>query len=195
MPIAALRLSSQSSRLSPTLTFASASLSSREFERGRDGCCFSAEYSSSNLWCLHPIMCLAGVQRLERFLREQGIPGQPYTPFSGNAKDFFRAKKESESKPMELSHRIVPRVLLFFDQMLKTRFSFPPYAQNFVSTVPKLVWTSLLTSEISVTDAILMFDLPMSGRQVSCHVDEVGMKAVTEMGLPGFIFFMLELDS
>ncbi|KAL5997495.1 hypothetical protein ACLOJK_008425 [Asimina triloba] len=52
-------------------------------------------------------------KRLEKELRKQGIRGPLYKPFSGNLKDNFKALKEAQAKPMELSHRILPRVSPF----------------------------------------------------------------------------------
>ncbi|KAL5997481.1 hypothetical protein ACLOJK_008411 [Asimina triloba] len=57
-------------------------------------------------------------KRLERELRKQGIHGPPYKSLSGNLIDNARAMMEARTKPMELSHRIVPRVLPFIHQTM-----------------------------------------------------------------------------
>ncbi|KAL6001306.1 hypothetical protein ACLOJK_007040 [Asimina triloba] len=59
-------------------------------------------------------------KRLEKALRKQGIRGPPYRPFSGNLKDNSIALQEARSKPMELSHRIAPRVSPFYHQTVQT---------------------------------------------------------------------------
>eukprot|EP00262_Sarcandra_glabra_P005670 TRINITY_DN1742_c0_g1_i2.p1 TRINITY_DN1742_c0_g1~~TRINITY_DN1742_c0_g1_i2.p1 ORF type:complete len:530 (-),score=76.33 TRINITY_DN1742_c0_g1_i2:25-1614(-) len=52
-------------------------------------------------------------KRMEKFLREQGIRGPPYRLMFGNLKEFLAMMKEARSKPMNLSHKIVPRVSPF----------------------------------------------------------------------------------
>ncbi|XP_059655642.1 cytochrome P450 CYP749A22-like [Cornus florida] len=50
--------------------------------------------------------------RIQRALRSQGINGPPYRFLHGNTKEIFRMRKESNSKPMEISsHNIFPRIL------------------------------------------------------------------------------------
>ncbi|URE12660.1 secologanin synthase-like [Musa troglodytarum] len=46
---------------------------------------------------------------LERHLRQQGIRGNPYRFFYGDLKDAMHARIIASSKPMDLSHQIVPR--------------------------------------------------------------------------------------
>ncbi|KAF9596061.1 hypothetical protein IFM89_006988 [Coptis chinensis] len=53
-------------------------------------------------------------KRMEKYLREQGINGPPYKLFYGNLKEMVGMMIEARSRPMELSHRIIPRVLPFF---------------------------------------------------------------------------------
>ncbi|XP_059650949.1 cytochrome P450 CYP749A22-like [Cornus florida] len=49
--------------------------------------------------------------RVQRALRSQGIKGPSYRFFHGNTKEILRLRKESTSKPMELSHHLFPRIL------------------------------------------------------------------------------------
>eukprot|EP00262_Sarcandra_glabra_P012798 TRINITY_DN337_c0_g1_i11.p1 TRINITY_DN337_c0_g1~~TRINITY_DN337_c0_g1_i11.p1 ORF type:complete len:514 (-),score=56.25 TRINITY_DN337_c0_g1_i11:277-1818(-) len=50
---------------------------------------------------------------MQRYLRKHGIKGPPYRLLYGNLKENVMMSKEARSKPMSLSHRIVPRVLPF----------------------------------------------------------------------------------
>ncbi|XP_059655640.1 cytochrome P450 CYP749A22-like isoform X2 [Cornus florida] len=50
--------------------------------------------------------------RIQRALRSQGINGPSYRFIHGNTKEIFKMRKESTSKPMELSsHNLFPRIL------------------------------------------------------------------------------------
>nr|ALG05129.1 cytochrome P450 [Sinopodophyllum hexandrum] len=51
--------------------------------------------------------------KLGKYLSEQGIKGPPYYFLHGNLKQNLFAIKQAQSKPMELSHRIVPRLMPF----------------------------------------------------------------------------------
>ncbi|KAF5199594.1 Cytochrome p450 [Thalictrum thalictroides] len=55
-------------------------------------------------------------RKLEKCLRQQGINGRPYKFLKGNVEDLGRMMMEARSKPMELSHRIVPRVIPFIHE-------------------------------------------------------------------------------
>ncbi|KAK9092523.1 hypothetical protein Syun_027434 [Stephania yunnanensis] len=57
--------------------------------------------------------------KLERQLRRQGIKGPPYKLFHGGLKDNSAALMEAQSKPMKLSHSILPRVLPFIHQTVQ----------------------------------------------------------------------------
>ncbi|CAI9100697.1 OLC1v1037853C1 [Oldenlandia corymbosa var. corymbosa] len=46
---------------------------------------------------------------LERRLRQEGIRGNSYTPLIGDMRDFTKQITEAWSKPMSLSHQILPR--------------------------------------------------------------------------------------
>ncbi|XP_042493970.1 cytochrome P450 CYP72A219-like [Macadamia integrifolia] len=58
-------------------------------------------------------------KKLERLLQEQGIKVTPYNLLFGDLKEFQRMFKEAQSKPMNLSHDIVPRVLPFHLQTIQ----------------------------------------------------------------------------
>ncbi|OIW06810.1 hypothetical protein TanjilG_03705 [Lupinus angustifolius] len=55
-------------------------------------------------------------KKLEKFLREQGLKGNPYRPLSGDLNDLSKSKKEAESKPMPISDDIIPRVSSYLHQ-------------------------------------------------------------------------------
>ncbi|KAG5055990.1 hypothetical protein JHK85_008500 [Glycine max] len=59
-------------------------------------------------------------KRLERLLREQGLQGNPYRLLVGDLKEIMNMQKEVTSKPMNLSHDIVPRVFSFLQHTLNT---------------------------------------------------------------------------
>ncbi|PIA26895.1 hypothetical protein AQUCO_08600045v1 [Aquilegia coerulea] len=50
-------------------------------------------------------------KKTEKYLREQGIKGYSYKFMYGSTKEMVKTTKEGRSKPMELSHQIVPRVM------------------------------------------------------------------------------------
>ncbi|CAN6446430.1 unnamed protein product [Victoria cruziana] len=56
---------------------------------------------------------------IQRWLRKQGIDGPTYQLFFGNARETMRMFMEAGSKPMSFSHDIAPRVLPFFDDVVK----------------------------------------------------------------------------
>ncbi|KAF8408891.1 hypothetical protein HHK36_004960 [Tetracentron sinense] len=58
-------------------------------------------------------------KKLEKYLREQGINGHPYRLLSGDLKENTMLTKEAQSKPMNLSHDIVPRVVPPLHQTIK----------------------------------------------------------------------------
>ncbi|XP_077228014.1 cytochrome P450 CYP72A616-like isoform X1 [Tasmannia lanceolata] len=57
--------------------------------------------------------------KVERYLKEQGIKGPPYKLLYGNMKDIISFMMKEQSKPMNLSHQIVPRVYPFQYEMMK----------------------------------------------------------------------------
>ncbi|PIA32941.1 hypothetical protein AQUCO_04300123v1 [Aquilegia coerulea] len=65
--------------------------------------------------------------KMEKCLRKQGITGLPYKLLYGNMKEISNLRTKVRSKPMEYSHRIVPRILPFINQTI------PTYGKTFVS--------------------------------------------------------------
>ena len=59
--------------------------------------------------------------RLQKLFKDQGIVGPPYRVLIGNIMEDVRSIKEAWSKPMNLSHKIVPRVIPFIHQIV-TRY-------------------------------------------------------------------------
>ncbi|PIA27723.1 hypothetical protein AQUCO_07600112v1, partial [Aquilegia coerulea] len=57
---------------------------------------------------------------LEKQLKQQGIKGTSYKFLYGDLKDYARLFKEASSKPMNLTHHIVPRVMPFINETVKT---------------------------------------------------------------------------
>ncbi|KAH7655772.1 Secologanin synthase protein [Dioscorea alata] len=55
---------------------------------------------------------------LEMQLRRQGLRGNKYRPLA-DIKDEAASFKEAWSRPMELTHKIIPRVIPYDHQMLK----------------------------------------------------------------------------
>ncbi|XP_059068674.1 cytochrome P450 734A1-like [Cryptomeria japonica] len=64
--------------------------------------------------------------QVKKFSEAQGISGPPYRLFSGNSTDITRMTDEQNSKPMALSHDILPRVLPHLHQWSKS------YGQDFI---------------------------------------------------------------
>ncbi|PIA27681.1 hypothetical protein AQUCO_07600090v1, partial [Aquilegia coerulea] len=57
---------------------------------------------------------------LEKQLKQQGIKGTSYKVLHGDLKDYGRMFKEAWSKPLNLTHSIVPYVIPFFNQIVQT---------------------------------------------------------------------------
>lgn len=58
-------------------------------------------------------------RRLERALRARGLRGTHYRFLHGDLGDNARLGKEARSRPIPLSHRIIPRVLPHLHQAVK----------------------------------------------------------------------------
>lgn len=56
---------------------------------------------------------------LEKQLRKQGLMGSPYKFLLGDMKEFGGSIINARSKPMDLHHKIVPRTLPFFAQLIQ----------------------------------------------------------------------------
>uniref|UniRef100_A0A7N1A6Q8 Cytochrome P450 n=1 Tax=Kalanchoe fedtschenkoi TaxID=63787 RepID=A0A7N1A6Q8_KALFE len=59
-------------------------------------------------------------KRLERSLKRQGVRGGSYRILYGDMKENLKMMQEAKSKPIGLSESIVPRLLPYVDQCLKT---------------------------------------------------------------------------
>ncbi|KAH7658378.1 Secologanin synthase protein [Dioscorea alata] len=83
---------------------------------------------------------------LEMQLRRQGIPGNKYRLLTGDRNDEKAAFKEAWSKPMELTHRIVPRVIPYHDHMVK---SYGKIWFKWTGTTPRVnIWDPDMMREI-----------------------------------------------
>ncbi|KAF8408894.1 hypothetical protein HHK36_004963 [Tetracentron sinense] len=85
-------------------------------------------------------------KKLEKCLREQGINGRPYGLLSGDLKENMMLTKEAQSKPMNLSHDIVPRVIPLVHQTIKN------YGKKFV------IWIGP-TPRVNIMDPELIRDV------------------------------------
>lgn len=59
-------------------------------------------------------------KKMEKLLREQGLQGNPYRLLLGDAKDYFVMQKKVQSKPMNLSDDIAPRVAPYIHHAVET---------------------------------------------------------------------------
>ncbi|KAL5715554.1 hypothetical protein ACHQM5_017356 [Ranunculus cassubicifolius] len=84
--------------------------------------------------------------KMEKYFKEQGITGPPYRLLYGNVKEMVNMMNTERSKPMELSHNIVPRLLPFVHQSVER------YGKTFVC------WTGP-TPKVSIMDPTLMRDI------------------------------------
>ncbi|KAF5203229.1 Cytochrome p450 [Thalictrum thalictroides] len=80
--------------------------------------------------------------RMKKYLKKQGIGGPSYKLFDGNLKEIVKMKIEATSKPMELSHRIVPRLLPFQYQAVQT------YGKMFVSWIGPIPRVNIMEPEM-----------------------------------------------
>ncbi|MED6144544.1 hypothetical protein PIB30_016590 [Stylosanthes scabra] len=55
----------------------------------------------------------------EKFLRKEGIKGTSYKAIKGDIPDMNKCGREASSKPINLNHQIVPRVIPFFHKMVQ----------------------------------------------------------------------------
>ncbi|KAF5193982.1 hypothetical protein FRX31_016431 [Thalictrum thalictroides] len=58
--------------------------------------------------------------KMKKYLKKQGIDCLSYKFFYGNQKESEMMKMKESCKPMELSHRVVPRLLPFQNQAVQT---------------------------------------------------------------------------
>ncbi|XXG90476.1 hypothetical protein AAC387_Pa12g2234 [Persea americana] len=58
-------------------------------------------------------------KKLERYLRQQGLKGPTYRFLVGTLREEFSLSNDQQSKPMDLSHAIVPHVVPFIHRTVK----------------------------------------------------------------------------
>ncbi|XP_023744534.1 cytochrome P450 CYP72A219 [Lactuca sativa] len=59
-------------------------------------------------------------KKIEKFLRDQGLRGNSYRFLFGDLKEMMQMTRGAKSKPMNLTHDIVPRVLPFIHKSIAT---------------------------------------------------------------------------
>ncbi|KAK1301712.1 Secologanin synthase [Acorus calamus] len=83
---------------------------------------------------------------LERQLNQQGIKGNPYRLLFGDMKEELKLIKDSWSRPISLTHQIVPRVLPFVHQTVQKHGK---KSLVWVGTSPRVVvWEAELVKEV-----------------------------------------------
>nr|UNP59807.1 schizocycline synthase [Camptotheca acuminata] len=75
-------------------------------------------------------------KRLERRLKQQGIRGTPYKMLIGEMKEFVKQITEAWSKPLNLTHQIVPRVDPFTHNIVQ---KYGKVSFCWVGTTPRLI--------------------------------------------------------
>ncbi|KAI9083545.1 hypothetical protein K1719_034487 [Acacia pycnantha] len=86
-------------------------------------------------------------KKLERLLRQQGLQGTPYTFLTGDSTKMFNMRKQAKSKPMNLSHDIIPRASSFFNHIVNQ------YGKN-----NPFMWSGA-SPRIIITDPVLLKDV------------------------------------
>nr|XP_010916789.2 cytochrome P450 CYP72A219 [Elaeis guineensis]XP_029119181.1 cytochrome P450 CYP72A219 [Elaeis guineensis] len=83
---------------------------------------------------------------LEKKLKKQGIKGNPYRLLYGDMKDEIRAIKEAWSKPITLTHQIVPRVAPFAYHTVQ---KYGKTSLMWVGTTPRVIlWDPEMIREV-----------------------------------------------
>ncbi|KAK4285805.1 hypothetical protein QN277_002453 [Acacia crassicarpa] len=85
-------------------------------------------------------------KKLERLLRQQGLQGTPYTLVTGDSTRMFSMHMQAKSKPMNLSHDIIPRASSFFNHLVNQ------YGKN------PFMWMGA-SPRILITDPVLIKDV------------------------------------
>ncbi|KAK4285813.1 hypothetical protein QN277_002460 [Acacia crassicarpa] len=86
-------------------------------------------------------------KKLERLLRQQGLQGTPYTLLSGDSTKMFNMRIQANSKPMNLSHDIIPRASSFIYHIVNK------YGKN-----NPFMWSGQ-SPTILITDLVLLKDI------------------------------------
>ncbi|KAI9116591.1 hypothetical protein K1719_012758 [Acacia pycnantha] len=93
-------------------------------------------------------------KKLERLLRQQGLQGTPYTLVTGDSIRMFSMHMQAKSKPMNLSHNIIPRASSFFNHLVNQ------YGKNpfmWIGASPRI----LITDPVLIKDVMnKIYDLP-----------------------------------
>ncbi|XP_068650950.1 cytochrome P450 CYP72A616-like [Aristolochia californica] len=84
--------------------------------------------SGSTLLFVSVLLCLSRVlysiwwkpRQLQKFFKDQGVVGPPYKLLYGSLKDNAALIQEALSKPMEFSHKILPRISPFIHHTVET---------------------------------------------------------------------------
>ncbi|KAI3466003.1 hypothetical protein Pfo_022666 [Paulownia fortunei] len=63
-------------------------------------------------------------RKLEKFLRKQGLNGNPYRPFLGDLKDYIAVMKAHQRRSIKLSDDTLPHILAYYHQI------YTKYGQN-----------------------------------------------------------------
>ncbi|KAF9621583.1 hypothetical protein IFM89_023157 [Coptis chinensis] len=88
---------------------------------------------------------------------EQGINGPPYKIFYGNLKEMVGMVIEARSRPMELSHRIIPRLLPFFYHTVEDYVDGTAFYASCSDLVSK--WRKLTSKESCEVDVRPAYEL------------------------------------
>ncbi|XP_047313510.1 cytochrome P450 CYP72A219-like [Impatiens glandulifera] len=95
---------------------------------------------------------------LERELRNQGIRGNPYKLIHGDKEEFKSMMIEAWSRPMPLTHKIVPRVTPFIHQMLNR---YGKVSLSWHGTLPRLIIADAELLKLVLTDKNNHFRKPI----------------------------------
>ncbi|KAK4285527.1 hypothetical protein QN277_002216 [Acacia crassicarpa] len=85
-------------------------------------------------------------KKLERLLRQQGLQGTPYTLVTGDSTRMSSMHLQAKSKPMNLSHDIIPRTSSFYNHLVNQ------YGKN------PFMWIGA-SPRILITDPVLIKDV------------------------------------
>ncbi|XVE65879.1 hypothetical protein DITRI_Ditri08aG0034800 [Diplodiscus trichospermus] len=86
---------------------------------------------------------------LEKYFKQQGIKGTSYKLFHGDTKEIVRSSKEAWSRPINLTHHIVPRVVPFIYQMVE---SYGKICLSWKETIPNIIVADTELMKLILTD-------------------------------------------